>query len=70
MVGKDARIAVYMMTNRKYGTLYTGVTNDLRRRIDPIQGEHEPERRCKLHETMISRRFRESQFSPTGFAPP
>jgi putative endonuclease len=36
MVGKDAFIAVYMMTNRKHGTLYPGVTSQLIQRV----GQH------------------------------
>lgn len=36
MVPRDAVIAVYMMSNRKHGTLYTGVTSMLIKRI----GEH------------------------------
>jgi putative endonuclease len=33
MVPRDAFIAVYMMSNRKHGTLYIGVTGNLRQRI-------------------------------------
>ncbi|WP_374572676.1 GIY-YIG nuclease family protein [Phenylobacterium sp.] len=33
MVGRDAYIAVYIMTNRPYGTLYVGVTGRLAHRI-------------------------------------
>ena len=33
MVGPDAIIAVYMMSNRKHGTLYVGVTSRLLHRI-------------------------------------
>jgi putative endonuclease len=33
MVGRDAFIAVYMMSNRKQGTLYIGVTSDLLTRV-------------------------------------
>jgi putative endonuclease len=33
MVPHDAFIAVYMMSNRKHGTLYIGVTNNLRQRV-------------------------------------
>jgi len=29
MVGREAFIAVYMMANRRHGTLYIGVTSDL-----------------------------------------
>jgi len=29
MVGREAFIAVYMMANRKHGTLYIGVTSEL-----------------------------------------
>jgi putative endonuclease len=36
MVGREAYIAVYMMTNRKHGTLYLGVTSQLIQRI----GQH------------------------------
>ena len=36
MVGKDAYIAVYMMSNRKYGRLYLGVTSQLIQRV----GQH------------------------------
>ncbi len=32
MVPRNAFIAVYMMTNRKHGTLYIGVTSNLQRR--------------------------------------
>ncbi len=32
MVTRDGIIAVYIVTNRKYGTLYIGVTSDLARR--------------------------------------
>ena len=32
MVSRDAFIAVYMMSNRKHGTLYIGVTGNLRQR--------------------------------------
>jgi putative endonuclease len=32
VVPRDAFIAVYMMSNRKYGTLYVGVTSNLVRR--------------------------------------
>jgi putative endonuclease len=33
MVGKEAFIAIYMMTNRKHGTLYLGVTSQLIQRV-------------------------------------
>lgn len=33
MVPRDASIAVYMMTNKPYGTLYIGVTSMLEARI-------------------------------------
>ena len=33
MVGKEPFIAVYMMTNRKHGTLYLGVTSQLTQRV-------------------------------------
>ena len=33
MVGRESTIAVYIMANRRNGTLYTGVTGDLARRI-------------------------------------
>jgi putative endonuclease len=33
MVGREAYIAVYMMTNRKHGTLYLGVTSQLIQRV-------------------------------------
>ena len=33
MVGRDAYIAVYMLTNRMRGTLYIGVTSPLSRRM-------------------------------------
>ena len=33
MVGRDAYIAVYMLTNRMRGTLYIGVTSQLSRRM-------------------------------------
>jgi putative endonuclease len=33
MPGKDAFVAVYMMSNRKQGTLYIGVTSDLLTRV-------------------------------------
>ena len=33
MVGKDARIAVYIMASARNGTLYTGVTSTLWRRV-------------------------------------
>jgi putative endonuclease len=33
MVGRDAWIAVYIMTNQAKGTLYTGVTSRLLRRV-------------------------------------
>jgi putative endonuclease len=33
MVGAEAVIAVYMMTNKRYGTLYTGVTSALVQRV-------------------------------------
>ncbi len=36
MVGKEAYIAVYMMTNREHGTLYLGVTSQLVQRV----GQH------------------------------
>jgi hypothetical protein len=36
MVPRDAFIAVYMMSNRKHGTLYIGVTGNLVRRAGSI----------------------------------
>jgi putative endonuclease len=33
MVPRDAFIAAYMMSNRKHGTLYIGVTGNLLRRV-------------------------------------
>jgi putative endonuclease len=36
MVARDAFIAVYMISNRKHGTLYIGVTSDLITRV----GQH------------------------------
>jgi len=36
MVPRDAIIAVYMMSNRKHGTIYTGVTSQLIIRV----GQH------------------------------
>ena len=33
MVPRDAFIAVYMLSNRKHGTLYIGVTGNLTRRV-------------------------------------
>ena len=33
MVPRDAFIGVYMMSNRKHGTLYIGVTSNLRQRV-------------------------------------
>ena len=33
MVPRDASIAVYMMTNKPYGTLYVGVTSRFEARI-------------------------------------
>ena len=33
MVGAEHLIAVYMMTNRRHGTLYTGVTSALIQRV-------------------------------------
>jgi putative endonuclease len=33
MVAADASIAVYMMSNRKHGTLYVGVTSQFLRRV-------------------------------------
>ena len=33
MVGQDARIAVYIMASARNGTLYTGVTSTLWRRV-------------------------------------
>lgn len=33
MVGRDAYIAVYMLTGRMRGTLYIGVTSQLSRRM-------------------------------------
>jgi putative endonuclease len=33
MVSADASIAVYMMSNRKHGTLYVGVTSQFLRRV-------------------------------------
>jgi len=36
MVSRDAFIAVYMMSNRKHGTIYTGVSGELVGRV----GQH------------------------------
>ena len=33
MVGRDAFIAVYMMSNRRHGTIYIGVTSELVTRV-------------------------------------
>jgi putative endonuclease len=33
MISHDAFIAVYMMSNRKHGTIYIGVTSKLRQRV-------------------------------------
>jgi len=33
MVGRDAFIAVYMMSNRRHGTIYIGVTSELLTRV-------------------------------------
>ena len=33
IMAEDASIAVYMMSNRKHGTLYVGVTSQFLRRI-------------------------------------
>ena len=33
MVGRDAFIAVYMMSNRRHGTIYIGVTRELVTRV-------------------------------------
>ena len=33
-MSRDRNYFVYMLANGKYGALYTGVTNDLRRRVE------------------------------------
>ena len=42
MAGRDAFIAVYMMSNRKPGTLYVGVTSDLVTRVAQHRAGHTP----------------------------
>jgi putative endonuclease len=42
MVPRDASIAVYMMTNRPYGTLYIGVTSMFEARIVQHREGHLP----------------------------
>ncbi len=70
MVPRDAFIAVYMMTNRKHGTLYIGVTSNLRQRawqhreslIDGFTREYGSKRLVwyEQHESMVAAIRRET----------
>ena len=40
MVPRDASIAVYIMTNKPYGTLYIGVTSRFEARLVEHRGKH------------------------------
>ncbi len=70
MVPRDAFIAVYMMTNRKHGTLYIGVRSNLRQRawqhregiIDGFTRKHGLKRLVwyEQHENMIAAIRRET----------
>jgi putative endonuclease len=70
MVSRDAVIAVYMMSNRKHGTLYTGVTSRFIGRIeehrmgvvDGFTKKYGLKRLVwyELHETMLSAIRRET----------